>query len=68
MHATQGTNTYHFHFITFLVIDEYGEGIPVVWVITNREDALRLMEFLKQVKKRTESLTPQWFMSDDAHQ
>ena len=26
------------------------------------------MEFLKQVKKRTGSLTPQWFMSDDADQ
>ena len=60
--ATHGTNMYDFHLITLLVIDEYGEGIPVVWVITNREDALLLMEFLKEVKKRTGSLTPQWFM------
>ena len=37
-------------------------------VITIREDALLLMELLKQVKKRTGSLTPQWFMSDDADQ
>ena len=51
--ATHGTNMYDFHLITILVIDEYGEGIPVVWVITNREDALLLMELLKEVKKRT---------------
>ena len=66
--ATHGTNMYDFHLITILVIDEYGEGIPVVWVITNREDALLLMEFLKEIKKRTGPLTPQWFMSDDADQ
>lgn len=66
--ATHGTNMYDFHLITILVIDEYGEGIPVVWVITNREDALLLLEFLKEVKKRTGPLTPQWFMSDDADQ
>ena len=40
----------------------------MVWVITIREDALLLMEFLKQVKKRTGSLTAQRFMSDDADQ
>ena len=59
---------YDFNLITVLVIDGFGEGIPVAWAIANREDVTMLVEFLKAIKKRTGHLKPQWFMSDDANQ
>ena len=66
--STHGTNMYDFNLITVLVIDGFGEGIPVAWAIANREDVTMLVEFLKAIKKRTGHLKPQWFMSDDANQ
>ena len=54
--------------ISVLVIDEYGEGIPVAWAITNREDTTILIQNMKAIKQKVNSLTPQWFMSDDADQ
>ena len=67
MDATHGTNMYDFKLITLLVLDDFGEGIPVAWVITNREDATMLVEFLTAIKHMTGVLkTPRWFMSDDA--
>ena len=68
MDATHGTNMYDFNLITVLVIDEFGEGIPVAWAISNREDVTLLVQFFKAIEKRTGSLTPLWFMSDDAQQ
>ena len=68
MDATHGTNMYDFNLITVLVIDEFGEGIPVAWAITNREDVTLLVEFFKAIDKRTGHLQPRWFMSDDAPQ
>ena len=69
MDATHGTNMYDFKLITLLVHDEFGEGIPVAWAITNREDTTMLVEFLTAIKTRTGTLTsPTWFMSDDAEQ
>ena len=35
--ATHGTNAYDFKLITLLVVDEYGEGFPCTWCITNIE-------------------------------
>ena len=36
--ATHGTNTYDFQSISILVIDELGEGFPVGWCLSNKED------------------------------
>ena len=33
-------NHYDFNLLTLLVVDEYGEGILVGWMISNREDML----------------------------
>ena len=38
MDATHGTNAYRFHIITLLVVDDFGEGMPVAWCISNRGD------------------------------
>ena len=45
MDATHGTNIYDFYLVTIVVIDEYGEGIPVAWAITSREDVYMLSFF-----------------------
>ena len=66
--STHGTNMYDFNLITFVVVDEYGEGVPVAWMIANREDSVILTEFLTALKQRTGDLKPTWFMSDDAEQ
>ena len=62
------TNMYDFNLITLLVVDEFGEGIPVAWAISNREDVTLLVQFLSSIKKRTGTINPNWFMSDDAQQ
>ena len=41
--TTHGTNMYHFNLITLVVIDEYGEGIPVAWMLSNREDPCNIL-------------------------
>ena len=66
--ATHGTNMYNFYLITVLVVDEYGEGLPVGWMISNREDSVALIEFFKSIKIVCGNITPKWFMSDDAEQ
>ena len=48
--ATHGTNMYNFYLITVLVVDEYGEGLPVGRMISNREDSIALFEFFKSIK------------------
>ena len=68
MDSTHGTNMYDFKLVTIAVIDEYGEGIPVGWMISNREDAAMLSEFLKAIRKCTGNIQPNWFMTDDAEQ
>ena len=68
MDSTHGTNSYDFQLVTIIVVDEYGEGYPVAWCLSNREDQFALENFLKPIRKRIGSITPAWFMSDDAEQ
>ncbi|GBN34017.1 hypothetical protein AVEN_26662-1 [Araneus ventricosus] len=65
--STHGTNAYNFKLITILIIDEFGEGFPAAWCISNREDYTALKKFFGLVKKNlAEDLTTKFFMSDDA--
>ena len=66
--ATHGTNAYDLKLITLLVVDEYGEGFPVAWCITNKEDRVVLIEFLSSVRTRCGIVRPLWLMSDIAEQ
>lgn len=66
--GTHGTNGYDFTLITVMVVDEYREGVPVAWCISNREDKLLLINFYKALKQKVGELTPVWFMSDLAEQ
>ena len=54
--------------ITVMIVDEYGEGFPVAWCISNREDQPVLLQFYGTIMDRVGPLTPKWFMSDLAEQ
>ena len=66
--ATHATNMYDFLLITVLVVDEFGEGVPVAWAISNKEDTGTLSLFLEQLRVRPGDLKPEYFMTDDAQQ
>ena len=51
MDATHGTNAYRFHLITLLVVDDFGEGMPVAWCISNHEDEHAIAHFLEEVHR-----------------
>ena len=69
MDSSHGSNMYDFKLIIVLVLDEFGEGLPVTWAISNREDTTLLVEFLNAIKRRIGPLKePHWFMSDDTEQ
>ena len=68
MDDTHGTNSYHFSLVTVLVVDEFGEGCPVAWCLSNRTDQHVLIDFLMSVKTNVGTITPQWVMTDDAEQ
>lgn len=66
MDSTHGTNVYDFFLITILVLDEFGEGVPVCWFISNREDSAALRQGLFKLKDRCGDINTNTFMSDDA--
>ena len=66
MDSTHGTNVYDFYLVTILVLDEYREGIPVRWMISNREDAAAIRQCLLKVKEKCGDIVTKHFMSDDA--
>ena len=66
--ATYKINDYDFNLITFMVLDDYQEGISVVWALSNREDKLVLLHILEAIREVSGSIKPSWFMSDMAPQ
>uniref|UniRef100_A0A1X7SDX4 ZSWIM1/3 RNaseH-like domain-containing protein n=1 Tax=Amphimedon queenslandica TaxID=400682 RepID=A0A1X7SDX4_AMPQE len=50
MDSTHSTNVYDFCLVTILVLDDFGEGVPVGWMISNREDAAALRQFLLKIR------------------
>ena len=59
--ATHRTNVYDFLLITIVVLDGYGEGVPVAWAISDREDASTLVQFLKPLHERVGNINPHIF-------
>ena len=68
MDSTHKTNAYDFFLTTLLIIDDYGEGIPVGWMVSNKEEKLMIICFLQAIRKKSGVIHPHWFMSDDAEQ
>ena len=54
--ATHGTNSYDFLLLTVLVIDELGEGFPVAWCYSNKEDTAILTNFFQHLKERAQEM------------
>ena len=52
--------------ITILVIDEFGEGYPVAWCLTSREDQELTSLFFETIKNKSGMVTPQQIMTDNA--
>ena len=46
----------------------HGEGYPLAWCLSNREDQLFLVNFFNALKDRVGNMNPKWFMTDDAEQ
>ena len=68
MDATYNVYDYNFHLITVIVLDDYQEGIPVAWGISNREDKIVIKYILEAIKSSCGNLSSKWFMSDMAPQ
>lgn len=66
--STHQTNHYGYPLNTLMVIDEYGEGIPVAYLLSNRETGDVLKVFFSAVKAQVGHLEPEVFMTDDAPQ
>ena len=68
MDSTFGTTSHDFNLITVLTVDDFGEGIPVAWLLSNKEDSTTIIQFLEALKKKTGPIETNCFMSDDADQ
>ena len=69
--STHGTNQYGFNLVTMMVVDDFGQGNPVAFMIATKEDETVLSAFFRSIKSR---LTPELtfaaneIMTDDAAQ
>ena len=68
MDATHGTKMYDFKLITILVLDDFGEGLPVAWTISNMQGrCCNVGRISGSNNYRIGALKPpRWVMSDDA--
>ena len=66
--STHGINAYDFSLTTIVVVDEFGEGYPVAWCLSNNTDTTVLTCFLKSILEKTGTIVPKWLMTDDAEQ
>ena len=59
---------YDFQLTTLVVINEFGEGIPVAYMISNRETGAVIETFYECIKSKVGILEPPVFMSNDVPQ
>jgi len=62
--STHGTNIYDFHLTTLLVVDEFENGIPAAFCISNNKDTATWITFFEKLRDRSILLQPKVFMSD----
>ena len=48
----------------YTTIWQLGEGYPLSWCLSNREDQILLIYYFEYLKK-TGTISPKWFVSDD---
>jgi len=68
--STHGTTQYDFYLVTVMVVDDFGEGNPVAFMISNREDEAALTAFFQAIKSRLpdDDYHASHVMTDDANQ
>ena len=59
---------YNLYLTTVMVINEHGEGLPVSFAITNREDTTFIVQYFKPLRNQFEQISCSTFMSDGADQ
>ena len=64
--STHKTNGNDVPLITVLVADEFGEGYPVAWCISNREDKVVIIAFFEKLREKFGSIKASWLMTDMA--
>ncbi|XP_072400426.1 uncharacterized protein [Diabrotica undecimpunctata] len=62
--GTHGLNGYDFEMTTIMVIDEFGEGLPVAFMYSNRKDSFIYEIFFTKIKEKLSILNTKTFMSD----
>ena len=62
--ATHNTTGYDFMLTTLLVLDEFGEGQPVAWCLSNHETEEFLIIFFRYIKDVCDQVKAAWFMAD----
>ena len=66
--ATHNTTGYDFMLTTLLVLDDYGEGQPVAWCLSNHETLEFLIVFFRCIKDACGQVKARWFMAGLAPQ
>ena len=72
MDSTHGTTAYDFKLVTAMVVDEFGSGVPVAWLLSNKDSSEVLLPFLRSLRKAFEKTRerdfpcPKYFMTDKA--
>ncbi|XP_045464203.1 uncharacterized protein LOC123673658 [Harmonia axyridis] len=62
--GTHGLNNYDFELTTILVVDEFGEGILVAFMFTNRKDTYIYEVFFSVIKLAVGVIVTKTFMTD----
>ena len=53
---------------TILVVDEFGEGYPTAWCISNRKDLIAMVYYFEAKQRNIGYKIAKWAMTDDAPQ
>lgn len=64
--STHGTTGYDFLLTTLLTVDEYGEGVPLAFLISSKTNTATLSFFFQLLKQKVGCIESEVFMSDDA--
>lgn len=62
--GTHGLNNYDFELTTIMVVDEFGEGVPVSFMFSNRKDTYIYELFFGVVKSNVGLVSAKVFMTD----
>lgn len=68
MDGTFGLNNKKVLLITLMMIDEFGNGLPLAFCLSERENEVTISAFLTIVRELVGDINAQYFMSDDANQ